>query len=303
MAYHPSLDYFLVITKHMNITKAAKELHISQQSLSIYLKRLEEFYNSQLFYRKPVLKLTPTGEILKETAESIQSLYDQTYQKLSLLNGKPRKLIFGCGHVRYSQASRFLPFDEYHRLHPEIELEFIEGNSFSLKQKLTEGQIDLYFGNKSFDCSQMQTIELKSNALFAAISNDLLHTTFGSETELLISRWKNGIEMIDFQNVPYLSYLHSHASNIMNDYAVSHGFSWKVVSETASQNMNMDLCKKNMGFTIFDNSIDPDVPDEIYIFPIKDPIITYTLAFIRQDKKHERYKDDLWKLIQKKVNS
>ena len=55
MTYYPSLDYFLAIARHKNITKAAQELHVSQQNLSIYLKRLEQYYQVTLFERKPRL--------------------------------------------------------------------------------------------------------------------------------------------------------------------------------------------------------------------------------------------------------
>lgn len=44
MSLYPSLDYFIAIAKHNNITKAANELYVSQQTLSIYLKKLEEYY-------------------------------------------------------------------------------------------------------------------------------------------------------------------------------------------------------------------------------------------------------------------
>jgi len=303
MAYHPSLDYFLVIVKYMNITRASEELHISQQSLSIYLKRLENFYNVPLFYRKPTLKLTPAGEILAETAKSIQSLYDVTYQKLNSLKNKPQKLIFGCSHVRYMQVLKILSFEEYHLQHPEVEIEFIEANSYSLKRMLSNGDINLFFGHKSPDCSRMQTIELKSNNLFVAISNDLMNSIFGSESSFLDQKWKDGVELVEFKNIPYLSYLQSHVSDVMKKYADSNGFSWKVVSDTANQNLNLNFCRQNMGFTLFDSSITSSVPDGVNIYPIKAPVVTYSLAFMRQNKSHERYEDDLWKLIQKSCAS
>ena len=62
MSLYPSLDYFIAIAKHNNITKAANELYVSQQTLSIYLKKLEEYYQIQLFERYPKMCLTPAGE-------------------------------------------------------------------------------------------------------------------------------------------------------------------------------------------------------------------------------------------------
>ena len=46
------LKYFQSVAKYENITKAAKELHISQPSLTITIKRLEDELNVPLFNRK-----------------------------------------------------------------------------------------------------------------------------------------------------------------------------------------------------------------------------------------------------------
>ena len=40
--------YFIEIAKELNITKAAEKLYVSQQNLSLYLKKLEEYYDCTL---------------------------------------------------------------------------------------------------------------------------------------------------------------------------------------------------------------------------------------------------------------
>ena len=53
--------YFLLIAEELNISRAAKRAFISQQSLSKYLKHLEDSYGTALFTRKPEFALTPAG--------------------------------------------------------------------------------------------------------------------------------------------------------------------------------------------------------------------------------------------------
>ena len=47
------LKYFLLVAEELNITRAAERLYISQQSLSNHIQRLEQYYGTKLFYRKP----------------------------------------------------------------------------------------------------------------------------------------------------------------------------------------------------------------------------------------------------------
>ena len=54
-----SLYYFQELSKDLNMTKTAERLYISQQTLSNHIQRLEQYYGTKLFYRKPSLSLTP----------------------------------------------------------------------------------------------------------------------------------------------------------------------------------------------------------------------------------------------------
>ena len=59
--------YFLLIAEELNISRAAKRAFISQQSLSKYLKHLEDSYGTALFTRKPEFALTPAGLIVQNS--------------------------------------------------------------------------------------------------------------------------------------------------------------------------------------------------------------------------------------------
>ena len=66
------LKYFQSVAKHQNITKAAKELHISQPSLSITIKRLENELSVPLFNRKGKnIELNQFGKVYLKHISSI----------------------------------------------------------------------------------------------------------------------------------------------------------------------------------------------------------------------------------------
>ena len=64
--------YFLEICKTGKMSKAAENLHITQQGLSVSMRRLEEELSCDLFYRKSNgLVLTEDGQFFKTEAEKV----------------------------------------------------------------------------------------------------------------------------------------------------------------------------------------------------------------------------------------
>ncbi|MGL4760564.1 MAG: LysR family transcriptional regulator [Sarcina sp.] len=83
------LKYFQSVAKYENITKAAKELHISQPSLSITIKRLEDELSVPLFNRKgKSLELNPFGKTYLTHVNSILSDLENAKSEILELYGE-----------------------------------------------------------------------------------------------------------------------------------------------------------------------------------------------------------------------
>ena len=73
------LRYFLAVAQQRNITKAARELLVSQPTLSKQLADLESELGAKLFIRgHRQITLTDEGEYLQARAKEIIQLSDQT---------------------------------------------------------------------------------------------------------------------------------------------------------------------------------------------------------------------------------
>lgn len=57
------MRYFLTVVEKESISKAASELHITQQTLSAHMAALEKELGYCLFQRKPAFMLTYAGEV------------------------------------------------------------------------------------------------------------------------------------------------------------------------------------------------------------------------------------------------
>ena len=102
-----NLQYFLIVTEEMNVTRAAKRLHISEQALSRQIGKLEKELGAKLFERYPRFTLSPAGKRLKAAAEQIGTIERQLHLELDDLNhNNTGELRIG---VSYTRGQALLP--------------------------------------------------------------------------------------------------------------------------------------------------------------------------------------------------
>ena len=89
------LEYLLKIVECGSITKAARELYISQPSLTKSIVSLEEEYNIQILLRKPRgVELTSDGKNFVYYARSVLAAANALEQNFTNLQGVPRSRLF-----------------------------------------------------------------------------------------------------------------------------------------------------------------------------------------------------------------
>ena len=64
-----NLQYFLLLSEELNFNNTAKKLHVTQQTLSGHIKKMEHDLGVKLFNYGPPLEITPAGLLLKAHAE------------------------------------------------------------------------------------------------------------------------------------------------------------------------------------------------------------------------------------------
>src|SRR5690625_2314241 len=77
------LEYFVQVANHLNFTKAATVLHVSQPSLSKTIKGMEDDLGVPLFYRSfRQLELTDAGKALLQNAKHVLHAYENLTSEL-----------------------------------------------------------------------------------------------------------------------------------------------------------------------------------------------------------------------------
>ena len=120
------LEYFLKVANTCNITKAAKDLYISQPSLSQTIHYLEQELNIKLFERdKKGTILTKEGEILKKYASIAINAMADAKKELSEVSASSPSLTLSI-----TAATGMLPdiMTKFANLYPEIQLFISQAN-------------------------------------------------------------------------------------------------------------------------------------------------------------------------------
>lgn len=139
------LNYFLIVAREENITRAAEILHITQPTLSRQMAELEEELNTKLFERtnRKVI-LTESGMLLRRRAEEVVSLANKIQQEFQ--NGDDELMgVISIGSGVSTAVSETLPglLQEYNQDYPKVRFELHTGTAAMIKDQLDKGLLDV----------------------------------------------------------------------------------------------------------------------------------------------------------------
>ena len=138
-----TLRYFLAVAREENITEAARQLHVTQPTLSRQIMDLEEELGKPLFFRSNRRTiLTEDGMHLRARAEEIISLVDATEMEfLSTEDQIYGEVRIGAGE---SSATRYITgtIARIRNRYPGIRYRFISGDSATIQELLEHNTID-----------------------------------------------------------------------------------------------------------------------------------------------------------------
>ncbi|MBU9738101.1 LysR family transcriptional regulator [Diplocloster agilis] len=138
------LNYFLMVAREENITKAAQLLHVTQPTLSRQLMQLEEELGVKLFQRSNhCIILTEEGMLLKRRAQEMISLAEKTRQDLMQKDTElTGEISIGCGEL---QSVDFLAklLAQFQAENPLVRFNIFSGNADSIKERIENGLLDM----------------------------------------------------------------------------------------------------------------------------------------------------------------
>ena len=304
------IDYFLVLAKELNISRAAKKLYTSQQNLSAYLKNLEEEYGVALFNRKPRLGLTIAGEVLLRTYQQMKMLENNLHMELlQISDGTKGHLEVG---IHSSRSSIIVPeiLSSYWEKYPNVTVNLVDGLTNYFEEELLAGRLDFFIGVDPFAHPSFEMVPLMDESVSIVISDALLQKYFGENWTDCKERFAKGVDLREFEHVPFiLNEDDSRISIILSNYLEQNQI--RITPRVKSNNaiLRIELSAKNYGAcictsmrlkSVYDfNAAHPDIP-ALNVYPIND--LNYkcrTFLVFHRDIYQPQYIEYFYKTVER----
>lgn len=158
------LQYFLMVAREENITRAAQQLHVTQPTLSRQLVQLERELGAKLFTRSShSIVLTDEGILLKRRAQELLALADKTVKEVAHEEDSlAGEVAIGCGE--------FLSMDElaetmtaFRRKYPLVTFNLHSGNVAGIKRRIEAGELDIGLVGEPVDVRTYEFVRMGCN--------------------------------------------------------------------------------------------------------------------------------------------
>ena len=220
------LNYFLAIAREENFTRAARQLHVTQPTLSRQIADLEQELGVKLFVRSNHnIILTEDGMILKRRAQEILSLADKTkrdfLQKDEALSGT---ISIGSGEFRSTEYLAKI-IAGFRRKYPNVTYEIYSGNANNIRDYIERGHLDIGLMSEPIDMRKYNFVNMPIKeqwGLFAPVDSPLSEkesispedlkgmsvvTATGDFNQSRIGKWlgdcREQVEIAATANLPY----------------------------------------------------------------------------------------------------
>ena len=247
-----NLEYFLVVAEELNITRAAEQLHISEQALSHHINKLEKELGTKLFYRSPRLTLTHGGKRLQAASREIRNIRHQLQLELDDINHSfSGELRIGVSHTR-GQALLPALLPPFHAEHPRVVVALMEGSSQELQTGLAKGMIDLLIEYAPIQLETAEVVEIGKERLYMVVPRIFMDNKYGAQADEMREHFKNGIDVGELGDMPFILLDKDDRIRRLTDRLFSHyGLRPKVWLETGNIQTAFALAMKGMGVTVY----------------------------------------------------
>lgn len=262
-----NIDYelyriFYIVAKNGNITRASKELLISEPAVSKSIKNLEGYLGAPLFTRtKKGVNLTTEGVTLYEyISKGIEYFKSGEAKFNELINLESGTIRIG---INTTLTKEFLmPYlKTFHKLYPNINIEIRTNLTSELKSMLKDGLIDMHILNLTNE-------ETKND--FNIIKCKTITDCFVSNKPI-----KEKISIKELNNYPLiLQDKNSNTRKFLDDFANKYEITLKPKIEIGSYYLVSEFSRIGLGIGyVTKNYIKNNLDNkELFIVPIKEKI-------------------------------
>jgi DNA-binding transcriptional LysR family regulator len=275
--YNISLDsykIFCTVAKHGSITKAAELLYLTQPTISMSIKTMEEKLGSRLFLRSQKgVTLTSEGMVLYSYLSKAMGLIhiaEQKHEELLLLDSGEVTICASDSII----SGFLLPYlEKYNNLYSKITIKVINRTTDETIELLKTGTIDFGFINlpvmKTQNIDIVKSLPIQDCIVFGSKFQGLLNTDFNikslTDYPLLMLKAK------------------SNTRSLLDKHIQQYGISLTPTMELDSTDLLIKFAKINLGIAfVIKEFVDPLIDNKnLFSIPLSPQIPNHEIGMIR----------------------
>ena len=270
------LKSFIAVAEEKSFSSAAKNLFISQQTLSKQIAKLEEDLGTTLFIRSRPLALTPDGGHLLPIAKEILQLKQQFEESSSRSFSGAHYIHLGIEHtIARAILPRVLP--AFLREHPDTFVKLSEESPDVMQKSISYDGVDLVIGSLGSVPEKFEAIPLCKKEQLLVVPKELMAALAGDRLEELRERFSVSADLSFFEKAPFIKIpRQSSGGRALSSYLKYYDINPRFVCELTNIENAFQLANAGLGVFIyarvFWDMLSPELQQDylknIYIFPL-----------------------------------
>ena len=270
------LKSFIAVAEEKSFSSAAKNLFISQQTLSKQIAKLEEDLGTTLFIRSRPLALTPDGGHLLPIAKEILQLKQQFEESSSRSFSGSHYIHLGIEHtIARAILPRVLP--SFLREHPDTFLKLSEESPDVMQKSISYDGVDLVIGSLGSVPEKFEAIPLCRKDHLLVVPKALMAELAGDRLKELRDSFSVSADLSFFEKAPFIKIpRQSSGGRALSSYLKYYDINPRFVCELTNIENAFQLANAGLGVFIyarvFWDMLSPELQQDylknIYIFPL-----------------------------------
>ena len=270
------LKSFIAVAEEKSFSSAAKNLFISQQTLSKQIAKLEEDLDTTLFIRSRPLSLTPDGGRLLPIAKEILSLKQQFEESSSKSFSGTHYIHLGIEHtIARAILPRVLP--RFLQEHPDTYVKLSEESPDVMQKSISYEGVDLVIGSLGSVPDKFEAVPLCRKDHLLVVPKQIMALLAGERLDELVAKFSQSADLSFFESAPFIKIpRQSSSGRALACYLKYYAISPRFVCELTNIENAFQLANSGVGVFIyakvFWDMLSPELQADylrnIYIFPL-----------------------------------
>lgn len=276
------LKYFVQIAKDQNYSTAAKQLFITQPTLSWTIKHLEEELGAKLFIQNgKKLILTSDGEELFQHANH---LLDEHQKVLTLFQNRNEQL---TGHIHLGIPVLFgtcffmNPIMSFMEKHPKVKVKMYNGGSIEIQKMVESGAVELGIVSHLYPSNTLDNIQFPNmNYRIVLVVSNKHHLAD-----------KASVSFVDLKNEPFILLTESYTMGMLpTQLCINAGFTPNVVLRSSDWDVICEAVANSNNISILPYPFLEKLQNKnLTVIPIDDPETIIPIALISKRNRPKSF--------------